>query len=426
MQNIKKTFLTSALIIVSIFAYAQSVNTYSPYSRYGVGQIPTRGFASTKGMGGISQAVRNPFGINYLNPASYTAQDSMSFILDFGMETGVTKYETLNQSAKNGSGGIHHVAISFPMTKWWGASFGIVPYSHVGYKIKDYETDPILLSSIGRIKYYHSGEGGINQVFLGNAFKLKNLSVGFNLSYFFGSLDYINEIVYPADKQSYYANFKERNSIVIGDVALSIGAQYTLFINKQDNNYFQFGATLDNESNIRAKRKYFAQSELSGNADTVSFKDSTYGHITFPRNISIGAAYNYKNKIFTSIEYSTQDWSNSAFLGVKQPLSNSQTYRFGVEYTPNRNDLKSYFKRVNYRFGSHYTNSYIKINNNQINEYGVSAGLGFPFRNNTRFNVSFEWGRRGTTNDNLVRETYGLVSFSLTFYDFWFIKRKYN
>ncbi len=426
MQNIKKTFLTSALIIVSIFAYTQSVNTYSPYSRYGVGQIPTRGFASTKAMGGISQTIRNPFGINYLNPASYTAQDSMSFILDFGMETGGTKYETLEQSATNGSGGIHHIAISFPMTKWWGASIGIVPYSHVGYKIKNYETDPILLSSIGRIKYYHSGEGGINQAFIGNAFKLKNLSVGFNLSYFFGSLDYINEIVYPLDKQSSYANFKEKNSIVIGDVALSVGAQYTLFVNKEDNNYFQFGATLDNESSIRAKRKYFAQSELAGSADTVSFKDSTYGQITFPRNISIGAAYNYKNKIFTSIEYSTQDWSNSMFLGTKQPLSNSQTYRFGVEYTPNRNDLKSYFKRVNYRFGSHYTNSYIKINNDQVNEYGVSAGFGFPFRNNTKFNISFELGQRGTTNNNLVRETYGLFSLSLTFYDFWFIKRKYN
>ena len=100
MQNIKRTLFTSALIIVSILAQAQSISTYSPYSRYGIGQIPTRGFASTKAMGGVSQAVRNSFGINYLNPASYSAQDTMSFILDFGFETGATTYESKEQSVK--------------------------------------------------------------------------------------------------------------------------------------------------------------------------------------------------------------------------------------------------------------------------------------------------------------------------------------
>jgi hypothetical protein len=424
MYNCKKALFTSALIIISIFAQAQSVNTYSPYSRYGIGQIPTRGFAATKSMGGISQAVRNPFGINYLNPASYTAQDTMSFILDFGMETGGTKYENQGQSVTNGSGGIHHIAISFPITKWWGASLGIVPYSQVGYKIKQYEENPYILASIGRVKYYHSGNGGINQAYIGNAFKLtKDLSVGFNLSYLFGSLDYTNSVVYPS---STYLDTYEKSSIVINDLAFSFGAQYTAYINKKDNTYLLFGATLDNENNVKAKRKYFARWEYGNYSDTIAYLDSAYGKINFPRNISVGAAYSFKNKLYTAIEYSTQDWSKTNFFGLNQPLTRSQTYRFGLEYTPNRYDLKSYLKRVNYRFGSHFTNSYIKIGSDQINEFGLSAGMGFPFRNNTRFNISFEWGKRGTTNNNLIRETYGMFSLSFTFYDFWFIKRKYN
>ncbi|RPH29956.1 MAG: hypothetical protein EHM93_16520 [Bacteroidales bacterium] len=426
MQNIKRTFLTSALIIVSIFAQAQSINTYSPYSRYGVGQIPTRGFAGTKGMGGISQAVRNPYGINYLNPASYSTQDSMSFILDFGFETGATRYESQDQSTKNGFGGIHHIAISFPVTKWWGASLGLVPYSQVGYQIKEYETDINTLSSIGRIKYYHRGSGGINQAFIGHAFKpIKNLSVGFNLSYFFGKLDYSNKVEFPIDKPEYY-NTTESNSISISDMALSFGTQYTAYIDKKEKSFFIFGATLDNETKIRAKRKYLYQ-WVSGNAtDTIAFKDSAYGQITFPKNISIGVSYTYKNKLFTSVEFSTQDWTNASFLGSKQPLTNSNTYRFGLEYTPNRYDLRSYIKRISYRFGYHYSNTYLKLNGHQINEMAFSTGLGFPFRNNTKFNASFEWGKRGTTNDGLIKETYGIFSLSLTFYDFWFIKRKYN
>jgi len=427
MHNIKKTILTSALIIISIFAQAQNISTYSPYSRYGVGQITTRGFAATKAMGGVSQSVRSPYGINYLNPASYTAQDSMSFILDFGFESGGTKYESQGQSTMNGFGGIHHIAVSFPLAKWWGASMGLVPYSQVGYQIKRYETDPIILSSIGRIKYYHKGSGGINQAFIGNAFKpIDNLSIGFNLSYFFGSLDYTNEVVFP-NNQSAYFNTIEKNSIVIKDIALSFGAQYTAYVNKMENTFFTFGATIDNETNIKAKRKYLAKWNRSGYTDTISFKDSSYGHITFPRNISAGAAFSFKNKLFTSIEYSSQDWTNASFLNVTETyLTKSQSYRFGLEYIPNRYALKSYLKRVSYRFGSHLTNTYLKINDHQINEFGLSAGLGFPFRNNTKFNVSFEWGKRGSTADGLIKETYGILNLSLTFYDFWFIKRKYN
>lgn len=426
MLNIKKSFFTSALIILSIFAQAQSINTYSPYSRYGIGQIPTRGFAATKAMGGVSQAVRNACGINYLNPASYTAQDTMSFILDFGFEAGATKYELQEQSFRNGFGGIHHVAISFPITKWWGASMGLVPYSQVGYQIKHYETDPIILSTIGRVTYYNQGTGGINQAFIGNAFKpIKNLSVGFNLYYYFGDLNYTSKEVFPSN-MSGYNNIAVKNNIIVKDIALSFGAQYNVIINKKDNTFLTLGATIDSKTNIKAKQKYLSIWDYKSYTDTINFSDRNYGHITFPRNLSVGLAYCTKSKLFTSLEYSTQDWTNTSIFNEVQPLTKSQTYRFGLEYVPNPYDLKNYFKKVSYRFGSHFSNTYFKINDHQINEFGLSAGFGFPFRNNTKFNVSYEYGIRGTTSNGLVKETYGILSFSLSFYDFWFIKRRYN
>ncbi len=426
MQNVKKSLFTSALIIFSIFAQAQSLSTYSPYSRYGVGQIPTRGFAATKAMGGISQAVRNPYGINYLNPASYSAQDTMSFILDFGFETGATTLESQDQSVKNGFGGIHHIAISFPITKWWGSSLGLVPYSQVGYKIKRYETDLNILSTIGRIKYYNSGSGGLNQAFWGNAFKpIKNLSVGFNLSYYFGSLNYKNSIEFPEDKSD-FLNLIQEKSVVIHDIALSFGAQYNLFLSEDKNKFLTFGATIENETDLNAKQVIFDQWQSGSYSDTISHVDSTSGYINVPRNLSIGVGFSYYNKLFTSIEFSTQNWSNSTFLNVKQPLTNSKTYRFGLEFIPNRYDLKNYFKRISYRCGAHYSNTYMKFDGHQINEFALSAGLGFPFRNNTKFNVSYEFGSRGTTDYGLIKEKFGILSISLTFYDFWFIRRKYN
>ncbi|HNV52383.1 MAG TPA: hypothetical protein PKM28_05805, partial [Tenuifilaceae bacterium] len=87
MYNIKKALLVLAFSTLAYISNSQSLNTYSPYSRFGIGIMPNRGFTQNLGMGGVSQAIRNPYGINYLNPASYSAQDSMSFIFDFGVQT---------------------------------------------------------------------------------------------------------------------------------------------------------------------------------------------------------------------------------------------------------------------------------------------------------------------------------------------------
>jgi len=42
------------------------------------------------------------------------------------------------------------------------------------------------------------------------------------------------------------------------------------------------------------------------------------------------------------------------------------------------------------------------------------------------FNIAFEFGQRGTLDNNLIKEKYGILSFSLTLYDFWFNKQKFD
>ena len=123
---LKKISLSFFLIAASLSAlFAQSISTYS-------GEMKTKGFTQQRAMGGLAQPIRNPFGINYLNPASYSAQDTMSFILDFGFEAGGTLYETSTQSKRTGIANLDHVAIQFPVTKRGGISLGFVPFSQVG------------------------------------------------------------------------------------------------------------------------------------------------------------------------------------------------------------------------------------------------------------------------------------------------------
>jgi len=413
-------------LLVSMPVLSQSFSTFSPYSRFGMGEIRNRGYANTKAFGGISQGVRNSKSINFLNPASYTSQDSMSFIFDFGLEGTGVNYKTNNQANFNSGANLHHLAIQFPITKWMGASAGIQPFSNVGYRIKDIEMDPYLLSTIGPIKYYYQGKGGVTQSYFGLAIKpFKGLSLGANMSYFFGAIEHTTETIFPADTP--YQTFRRQNSIVVRDIALSLGAQYEFAFGSEKSYKVVVGATLDNETSIGAQKVLFASTLIGKVVDTLAFKEYPKSAIDFPKNISAGFTFAYKDKFMIGADYASQDWTNAKFLNVSDSLVKSNTIRVGLQLIPNSTDLRSYFKRVAYRAGVYYSDTNLKLRGNQIKDYGITFGVGLPFkRSNSTFNISCELGQKGTLSNNLIQETYGVVNIGFTFYDFWFMKRKYN
>jgi hypothetical protein len=350
----------------------------------------------------------------------------MSFIFDFGAEAVGVNYKSGNLSNTNSTGNIHHIAIQMPFSKKIGASAGIQPYSNVGYRLKNIETDPYLLSTIGPIKYYHEGNGGITQAYFGLGFEpFKNLSVGVNMSYLFGSLEYTMETIFP--DYAPYTSTKKLNSVIVRDIAFSIGAQYQFYFGTDENYKVTLGATLDNETSIGAQNIVFVSYPLGTTNDTIQYNEMPKSSIDFPRNVTAGFTVAYKNQFLGGLEYSSQDWTNAKFLNSSDSLTSSQTIRAGVQYTPSPYDLRSYLKRVSYRAGFYYTRTPLQLLGNQINDYGITFGVGLPFRrSNSSFNLSFEMGKKGTLSNNLVEETYGVINVGFTFYDFWFVKRKYN
>ena len=113
--------------------------TNSPYSRFGLGELQYGGFAHNISMGGINAALQNdstaPFQINTSNPASHASLKLTSF--DFGVKSNFRKLETTDKKNTSNQTALSYMALGFPVTKWWGASFGLLPYSSVGYKIHD-------------------------------------------------------------------------------------------------------------------------------------------------------------------------------------------------------------------------------------------------------------------------------------------------
>jgi hypothetical protein len=83
---------------------------------------------------------------------------------------------------------------------------------------------------------------------------------------------------------------------------------------------------------------------------------------------------------------------------------------------------------VEYRVGGHFGDNYLKIHDEQIKEYGASFGIGLPLRRTfSRTNFFFDYTRKsGSGVSTIHTEDYFTMGISLNFYDFWFIKRKYD
>ena len=73
--------------------------------------------------------------------------------------------------------------------------------------------------------------------------------------------------------------------------------------------------------------------------------------------------------------------------------------------------------------GFRYENTGLVINNTSINDYGMNFGLGLPV-GLSRINLGVEFGKKGTTSNNLIEENYFNLSVGLSLNDIWFKKRK--
>ena len=99
----------------------------------------------------------------------------------------------------------------------------------------------------------------------------------------------------------------------------------------------------------------------------------------------------------------------------------------GLEVVPGGSDLfAGYFERVAYRIGFFYDQGYIKPDGvSDINSYGVTTGLSLPLGvPGTRVDIISEVGRRGTTGNGLVRDTFFKFGLNLNIGERWFVKRK--
>ncbi|MFO7879931.1 MAG: hypothetical protein ACQES0_07710 [Bacteroidota bacterium] len=428
----KIKYLSLGIIIVSLCALnVQAQNkTGSPYTRYGLGDLQNKNFGDSRAMGNTSLAMRGGNKLYVANPASYTSIDSLRFIMEVGVG-GSFKYMssgTTGETASLYDMNLDYLSFGFPVTSYWGAAMGVMPYSDVGYDLVTSE------SSLGYPrKHYYAGSGGVNQAFLGSSFSLlDNLSLGVNFNYLFGSISQINTVEFDGEIDG-MVDIREENTMYINDYYFSLGAQYTH--NFSEEQALTLGITWDVNNTLNAKRDYIVSNSLSSATDvvvdTIAYESKEKGKISLPSGIGAGLAYTYKDVLTLAADYKFQDWTDNEIFGEVDSLGASQRVSMGAEYIPDGKSSASlsYAGKIRYRLGAYYHDSYLQFDqgNTRVNDFGISFGLGLPMkRSNTTFNLSLELGQRGSLKNNLVKEQYVLVGMNFSLADIWFIKRKFE
>lgn len=391
----------------------------SPYTRYGFGQLATMEVGVNKGMGGTGIGLQNNSQINMLNPASYAAVDTLTFLLDVGMSLHNTNFAEggVKMNARNTT--FDYLAMQFRLKPRLGMTIGMMPFSNIGYNfsntqiIRDDEDGQVTTTN----RYY--GDGGLRQVTMGLGWSpFKGFSVGTNLSYLYGEVyhyvyNQYNESAistrtkrYTADITTYKADFGAQYQTSFGKNRITLGATY------------QLGHTIDDE--------VYIIDMISTGSIVTSSDTTTMGAMSIPSGFGVGVSYTFDERLTLAADYSMQQYGTANFFGMKG--TDYHRASVGFEYIPER-ITRNLFRRARYRAGLHYATAHYTVNGQQgPTEYGASIGIGLPIMNgwNTKsiINISGQAVHVRPGVPGMITENYLRLSIGLSFNESWFDKWK--
>lgn len=427
----KKVFVAISAMALSIGAFAQS-GTNSPYSQYGLGVLSDQTSGFNRGMNGLGIAFREHNQVNHLNPASYSSVDSLTFIFDIGLSGQVTNFKEGGRKLNANNADFEYAVAAFRAYKNLGVSFGILPYTNIGYSYLSTGKTTTDVSSTYANSYY--GEGGLHEVYLGFGWCLfKGFSLGANVGYLWG--DYTKSVT-NSYTDAYAKSISKICSANVTSYKLDFGAQYQLRIDKK--NELTIGATygLGHKLGADPSCRVVSTSSATAVSDTASY--SIKDGLEIPASISGGLQWNYNNKLKVGIDYNYQGWGSVSYpvYEVKNNVPtyalNNQYYKdrhkvtFGGEYCGDENN-RSFLKRLRVRAGVSYATPYYKINGQDgPSELSLSAGFGIPivnsYNNRSILNISGQWVH--SSAKNFITENTFRINIGLTFNERWFMKWK--
>ena len=408
-----KKIIISACLLISFVSFAQQ-GTASPYSFYGIGDARFKGTLENRSMGGVV-VEQDSIHLNIDNPSSYASLKQTTFTV--GGTFGTNKLKTSEQTAKAQTATFDYLAVGIPMGKF-GAAFGLIPVSSVGYKIINDNT-----ATDGATSSQYEGKGGVNKVFFGAGYKITpKWNIGADVQYNFGKITTTSIEAITGVQNS----TKETNISELSGVNFNLGTMYQTKIDKKLNLYTSLSYTFGSTLNSTSTREIVVDTNPYPNDPDPAIETK----LKLPNKVTFGAGIGEARKwlIGTSLAFQGDGrYANYYNSSESVRYEKYAKYAIGGYYIPNYTSFSNYFSRITYRAGLKYEKIGLVVNNESISDKGITLGAGFPITGSfSNVNFGIEFGKKGTVASNLVQENYLNFSLSFSFNDKWFVKSKFN
>jgi len=409
----KKIKLISIFLFTSIAVMAQGG---SIYSSFGIGDLSSSYSARRLAIGEMGIALSDVDFLNSLNPAGWNSLRLTRF--EFSLNYLGNNIKSNSGSAFYSKTLINGMMLGFPIEHDLGISLtlGMVPYSQVGYEIKSRIDDPI----VGQYNFSDKGEGGIQKLFIGTSYRLPfDFSLGFSFDYYTGLIK--RNLIADFDPTSSFGDASFEKNMNYHGISLTSGiisSDISKLFGESDFKDFRVGLV------------YTPSVTLS--VDSVNNSTSAIGTITtstgsiknnLPYKIGVGASFKYTNNYAFTIDYLYQPFSEYTSNG-KKDLNLQNYYKFGLGFEYKDVEIRSneFWDHVAYRAGISYEQSPFKINGTGVKQYSVYCGMSLPISYDNSIDFAFQYGRRGTTDNNLLLENIFKFTATISIGEFWFLR----
>lgn len=393
------------LLLLPFAAHEALAQGGSNYSAFGLGDIHNSVGAVYEGLGGASIAVPSRYALGGINPATWGFVSTTRLQAGFALRQ--THITTENSSLDQNYSRLQGIAGVFSIDTALGASvsFGLKPFSSVSYLMERRRALDIEGTVLTGTSQYE-GKGGMTTAYLGGTFRpMENLTLGLSAMYHFGKLT--STITNDFDDANYLSGALQTNSGLSGS-GFSLGAVYSGIPN------LYLGAVIIANQSLSVTEETRYASSVSDDTTTEASFDTD-----MPLSIGVGASYVSGKFMFTG-EFSTSDFST---LALRQPdfvsFRRANSFILGVSRMSDHT-ASSFLDRWAYNFGVGFNQQYYVVNKQNIDEMYASFGVQAPVARNAYIDMALTGGMRGTTENNLMRELFARISFSISIGETWF------
>ncbi len=414
--NIKKIIAFGCLVALPAFLSAQ--NNSSPYSVLGIGDIETSYFNRYTGMANAGIALADERYINNINAASLTKLRLHYFSFEISSRFKQIIYSGAGVTAtanKTTDFAMRRVSLAAKVSKKWGSSLGLTPFSTAAFS---YVANKNIQGSLLNVSADYEGEGGVNQFYWANGFQLtKNTSVGVTSSLLFGSISQTEQIL----SSDLSTTLTTKSNTYLRNYYFNLSLQTKLKLNKKWQS--TYGITYSPKTSLLAEHSV----NVTDGSVTIKNAITSNDYFAIPENLNLGIALIKNNQYTFTVNAQAQNWNALKYTGSNYQLVNSNKLSLGFQKSQKAtNGLNMEYEKGFFQVGIYAGKSYIKMNDNQLTDFGGSIGYSKNLRNTQLgYVISVEGGRRGTRNAAQLSENYFNINLTLNYLDFLFGSKRY-